>query len=138
MSDGYVARCSSHDGTHSQPARAMLSAELTHPRQGTVVCTVIGEIDMCTVPILDEALRAATHIDPDYLIVDLSGVTFLGSHGLRALMDAHNTQHKTPELCLVADTGAVTRPLKVIGLTDVITLFSNLDTALKAYAVLPE
>jgi anti-sigma B factor antagonist len=138
MSDGYVAHYSSHAGTHSQPAQAMLSAELTHPCRGTVVCTVIGEIDMVTVPILDEALRAAAHIGPDHLIVDLSGVTFLGSHGLHALVDAHDTQHRTPELYIVANTVAVTRPLNVIGLTDVLTLFSDLDTALKAYAVLSE
>ncbi|MGH4024532.1 MAG: STAS domain-containing protein [Pseudonocardiaceae bacterium] len=87
MSDGYVARYSSHDEMHPRPGKTMLSAELTHPCWGTVVCTVIGEIDMFTTPALDEALRAVTHIGPGHLIVDLSGVTFLGSHGLRALVE---------------------------------------------------
>jgi anti-sigma B factor antagonist len=52
---------------------------------GQVVVVVAGEIDMATAPRLGACL--AGHTDRD-VVVDLAGVTFLGSSGLSTLVSA--------------------------------------------------
>jgi len=47
---------------------------------------VVGEIDASTAPALGTALAAADHHP---LVVDLAGVTFCDSSGLRVLLEAH-------------------------------------------------
>jgi anti-anti-sigma factor len=64
--------------------------------------------------------------------VDLSGVTFLGSAGLRALVEISDTHDKNHKLYVVADTVVVKRPLDITGLADVIVRYSELDAALTA------
>ena len=46
-----------------------------------------GELDMATAYCLSDAVREAS-ADHDHVVVDLRGVTFLDSTGLRALMTA--------------------------------------------------
>ncbi|MEV4197586.1 STAS domain-containing protein [Micromonospora globbae] len=56
---------------------------------GEVVLRPVGEIDMATVDVLEKAL--ATALDRPGLravVVDLAGVAFLDSSGVRALVDA--------------------------------------------------
>ncbi|HZP29239.1 MAG TPA: STAS domain-containing protein [Acidimicrobiia bacterium] len=52
---------------------------------GQVAVLVSGEIDMATAPRLESCLRGVTGHD---VVVDLSGVTFLDSAGLAALVNA--------------------------------------------------
>jgi anti-anti-sigma factor len=58
------------------------------------VLTVSGEIDMASGPrlraALDEIIDAPPVAAPSGLVVDLTGVTFLGSAGLAVLVDAHD------------------------------------------------
>jgi anti-sigma B factor antagonist len=116
------------------PAKVAMTAELSRTSTGTMICTVIGEVDLLTAPTLVDTLRTATQSGPAHLIVDLSGVTFLGSHGLRALVDASTTQDSEHNMYLVADTAAVNRPLHVTGLAEVLARFPDLDAALTACA----
>ena len=66
-----------------------------------LILAVTGEVDIATAPELVECLRA--HADHD-LVIDLSGVTFLDSSGINALLvgyravrDAGRTLHVTGE-----------------------------------------
>jgi anti-anti-sigma factor len=58
------------------------------------VLTVSGEIDMASSPrlraALDEIIDVPPVAAPSGLVVDLTGVTFLGSTGLAVLVDAHD------------------------------------------------
>ncbi len=56
-------------------------------RDGLTVVLVTGEVDYATVDRLEEQLAAATN-DPDAseILVDLSGVNFLDSGGIKALL----------------------------------------------------
>ncbi len=120
------------DDLRAQASKVAMSAELSRTSTGTMICTVIGEVDLLTAPTLVDALRTATQSGPAHLIVDLSGVTFLGSHGLRALVDASTTQDREHCMYLVADTVEVNRPLQVTGLAEMIVRFPDLDAALTA------
>ena len=52
---------------------------------------VKGRVDSSTAPQLDEALKAVMEKGRYRIVLDLSGVEFLGSAGLRAIVSAYKT-----------------------------------------------
>jgi anti-anti-sigma factor len=50
---------------------------------------VEGELDVATAPLLDEALKQAEASDAARIVIDLGGVSFIDSTGLRALLEAN-------------------------------------------------
>jgi anti-anti-sigma factor len=102
------------------------------PADGVVVATVAGEVDMLTAPALRAAVLAELE-DCTVLVIDLSGVSFLGSAGLAVLVEAsHEAQRRQVELRLVAAGRSVQRPLEITGLTEVLTTFPSRDDAVGA------
>jgi anti-sigma B factor antagonist len=99
---------------------------------GGVLVHVVGEVDLATAPQLDDQLAAAAErvTSPGPLVVNLTGVAFLASVGLSVLV-------KHDELCreagialqVVSGNRAVARTLRMIGLTETLTVFDTLDTA---------
>jgi anti-sigma B factor antagonist len=90
---------------------------------GTVTVTVVGEVDTFTAPVLRSSLDTQLEQSPKDLIIDLSGVQFLGSAGLAVLVETQKTARaKDVGLTLIATTRAVTRPLEVTGLIDLFTI----------------
>ena len=53
--------------------------------------TVKGRVDSSTAPMLDEALQKIMEEGRYRIVLDLSGVEFLGSAGLRAIVSAYKT-----------------------------------------------
>lgn len=51
---------------------------------------LVGEVDMATVPIFEEAFLSALDEAQDRIVIDLSGVEFMDSSGLNALVRARN------------------------------------------------
>ncbi len=75
-----------------------------------------GEIDAHTAPAVATAIAAAEH---DPLIVDLSGVDFVDSSGLRVLLEAHQARQAAgSSLVLSAPSPAVRRVLDVAGVVE--------------------
>ena len=58
------------------------------PRQELVAISPIGELDMATADDLDDALTVAMECGPAVLLVDLEGLTFMDSTGVRVLFEA--------------------------------------------------
>ena len=88
---------------------------------GTVVW-VQGELDVATSPQLRELLGGMTDGDGP-LVLDMSGVAFLDSTGLGALLGAkHRLQDAGRELVLRAPTRSVLRVLEVSALSDTFTI----------------
>jgi anti-sigma B factor antagonist len=74
---------------------------------------VAGEIDAHTAPALAAALTAADH---DPLVLDLAGVEFVDSSGLRVLLEAHQVREADGRsLVLARPSAAVQRVLDVAG-----------------------
>lgn len=97
------------------------------------VLTVDGEVDMLTTPVLRRRIGEAFNGDPTHLIVDLSGVEFIGSHGLAALLDAQERAgEEGRSLSVVAGTRAARRPIEISGLAQVLNLCEDLDQAQEA------
>ena len=102
------------------------------PVPGVVVATVSGEVDMLTAPNL-RAVVTAELDDCKVLVLDLSGVGFLGSAGLAVLVEAaHEAERRQVELRLVANGRSVRRPLEITGLDEVLTTFPTRDDAVGA------
>lgn len=55
---------------------------------GTAVVTATGELDLATASILQARLDEAARLQPRLLVLDLSGLTFMDSTGLRILLAA--------------------------------------------------
>lgn len=89
-----------------------------------------GVVDMLTAPQLEEALRAAIGKKPAGLVVDLTEVDFLASAGMGVLVAAHDEAGTTTRLCVVAEGPATSRPLKLVGIADIVPLFATLDEAI--------
>lgn len=59
-------------------------------RDGAVVLSVTGELDMNTVEILSERVQQQLDAGAISLVIDLSGLAFMDSSGLRLLIALHD------------------------------------------------
>jgi anti-sigma B factor antagonist len=123
------------DGGGLPRADDLLSVTIDRLERAIVVI-VDGEVDALTVSKLRLAVdRALAEAEGRAIVVDLTEVTFLGTKGLKALVDAHNAAQPGTPLRLVVDhTRPVIRPLQLTGLDRVLALFDYRDEALAADA----
>lgn len=74
-------------------------------RNGVVRLFPRGEIDMATAPLLEEALAIVEESRPAALILDFSGITFMDSTGLHALVRAHGRASQRGRVLAVVNGG---------------------------------
>lgn len=101
-------------------------------RDGVVVVSIAGELDMATVrkvdPVLDDAITRGKSV-----VIDMSGLTFFASTGLTVLARLDEHRRQVPlDVCLVADQRAVILPLRMTGLYDLFPLYPTMPDALNA------
>jgi anti-sigma B factor antagonist len=95
------------------------------------VVEVQTDLDMLGAPYLTEAVRQALNNAPSALIVDLIKVEFLASAGIAALVEAHELAGSTTGFAVVAEGPATSRPLRLLGLDELLSLHPTLDDALR-------
>ena len=95
-----------------------------------VVVSASGVIDMLTAPQLEQAIREAIEKKPAGLVVDFTAVEFLGSAGMGVLVAVHDDVTPDIGFCVVAEGPATSRPLKLVGIADIIQLFATRNEAL--------
>lgn len=97
-----------------------------------LVCTPVGELDLLTAPLFQEALEEA-HKHDAAVVADLSQLRFMGVVGaevlLRASEQAGVQQHA---VAVVTDTRLVRRVLTLTGTDESLTLYPTLDDAIHA------
>ncbi len=81
---------------HGLRARARLPRGVTAPfhldckhDDGSYRLALTGELDLATVPEFERALRTACADGARAVTIDLSGLTFIDSTGLRAILEGH-------------------------------------------------
>jgi anti-sigma B factor antagonist len=94
------------------------------------VVSVAGVVDMLTAPDLEKAIAEAAKSAPTAVVVDMTGVEFLASAGMGVLIAAQDDLSPGVKLAVVADGPATSRPLKLVGVTDVVDLYATLYEAL--------
>jgi len=115
----------SAEGTEA-PFDDVITLSTSTSEDGVVTVTVVGEVDTFTAPVLRSTLDSQLEQQPKELVIDLSGVQFLGSAGLAVLVETQKSSRaRDVALSLIATTRAVTRPLEVTGLIDLFTIADN-------------
>jgi anti-sigma B factor antagonist len=106
---------------------------------GVRLVEVFGELDLATAPRLCAALDAARIHRVKRLVVDLTGVDFCDSTGLRALMGASTEIRvgggRLAIACLPG--GAVARLFEMVGARESLRVFDSQADALASVAQLP-
>lgn len=96
------------------------------------VVGISGVVDMLTAPELEKAITEAAKSSPKAVVVDMTAVEFLASAGMGVLIAAQDELAPDIRFAVVADGPATSRPLKLVGVTDVVDLYATLDEALSA------
>lgn len=108
-----------------------------HWRESTVVVNCTGVLDMLTAPHLEERLATVSAKQPTAVVVDLTDVDFLASHGMNVLLTVRRNLEPHVAFAVVADGPATSRPLTLIGVAEVINMCATLDEALAKVGVEP-
>ena len=108
----------------------MQPVEVVHTDQsGAHIARVAGEIDLATV---DQFRAAFDQLTPgSTYVVDLTGVTFLGSAALSVLAEAHQRAGDSSSLWIVA-TPATRRLVELTGLDRIFNVADSVDSALES------
>lgn len=97
---------------------------------GAIVVSVAGVVDMLTAPQLEAAIESALAQKPAAVVVDFTDVEFLASAGMGVLVAAQEQAGSDVQFSVVADGPATSRPLKLVGIADIVALYATLDEAL--------
>ena len=96
-----------------------------------MVLSVRGAVDMLSAPQFTEAICAALGNAPAGLIVDLTGVEFLASVGMSVLVAAQEAADAmSVRFGIVAEGAATSRPIRLLGIDALLTIYPTLDDAL--------
>jgi anti-anti-sigma factor len=109
-----------------------LGAVETESRNGACVARLSGEIDLDNAAPIFATVRAGAD-GASVLVLDVLGVTFLGSRGLAEIAGLVRDQPTAGWLRIVArPDGPVTRVLDIGGFRDAVLTFDSVDDALAA------
>lgn len=117
----------------SPPHEELLNLSVAEDEDFLTV-SVRGEIDGLTAPRLRSALDDAFgRLDGRVLILDLSLLEFLGSAGLRVLLDgaraAAHTPGYRPMRVVVDQNRPVILPIEIVGLDHILALYHSVNDA---------
>lgn len=100
-----------------------------------VVLRVSGELDTTSTDLLTDPIGEHVVAGNRAVIIDLSGVRFLGSAGLEALvLGQQRATSAGVAFVLVADNRAALRPIQATGLDTVFTIVPSVDQAMERYS----
>ncbi|MFN8123781.1 MAG: STAS domain-containing protein [Thermoleophilia bacterium] len=94
-------------------------------RPNATVLRLTGELDLATAPDVLAAVEAATGDGTSRLVLDMSGVSFIDSTGVRTLLEANRVAGN--DLSLLAPSPAVTRVLELTELRGHLHEIADLD-----------
>ena len=87
---------------------------------------------MLTSPKLEVSIASSLQSNPSAIVIDLTDVDFLASAGMGVLVAARDQAAAGVKFGVVANGPATSRPLKLVGLADLVGLYETLDEALVA------
>jgi anti-anti-sigma factor len=89
-----------------------------------------GEVDVAAVPKLERALEAAIETTAGGFVIDLSGVEFLDSSGLLALLNARGLLAREERaLAVVCPASPVRHLLEVAGVSELLAVCDSREDA---------
>lgn len=82
---------------------------------GTAMITLVGELDAAAAPLFRADIERAGKERPERLVLQLQGLTYMASAGLRALIFAKQTMGPSVDLYLVAPQEGVLETIRLTG-----------------------
>lgn len=97
-----------------------MTLEIKKATEGTVI-EVVGRLDTVTAPALEKAI-AENVGEADRLTLDIQGVEYISSAGLRVLLGAQKKLQKAGSLKLVHVCESVMEVFEITGFADILTI----------------
>src|SRR5688572_10106543 len=110
-----------------------MDLQVSTSRRGSfAVLTVVGEVDLDTAGTLADEVSTALGDGATHLVVDLGGVTFFDSSGIKVLVSTRKrTQQSGQGLSLVAVPRVVMRVLTVTALDTAFAIHDSVDDVVR-------
>jgi anti-sigma B factor antagonist len=100
--------------------------------RGATVVTLAGELDLYNANSVRDALIECASEEPERLVVELSGVTFIDSTALGVLVEARTRLTNRRGFLLAAPGREVRRALEISGLDRHFAVYETVDDAVAA------
>ena len=97
-----------------------MTIEIKRSAQNTIIA-LGGRLDTTTAPALDKMIREDLG-DDTYLVLDVKGLEYLSSAGLRVLLYAHKKLQKTGSMKIIHVREAVMEVLEMTGFADILVI----------------
>ena len=102
----------------------------TRAEDGATIVAVAGSVDAVTSPRLSEALQAAVTGGGQRVVVDLAGVTYISSAGLRAILSGVKAARTAGgDLVVAAAQPRVRNVFELAGLTTIVAFHDEVAAA---------
>jgi anti-sigma B factor antagonist len=110
----------------------VLNIEQEHTEDGYTICRPIGELDAFTVSQFRQAL--AEIASKPRLVIDMSGVPFVDSAGLGALIGGiRRARELGGDVVVVCNRPSLVRTLRTTGFDRIVTMTETVDEAKEAF-----
>jgi len=120
---------------HRQTVHLYLTIREVRQRPDLEKIVPVGEIDLCTAPVLARVLEDADRRQVPNVLVDLSQVDFLALVGVQTLLTATAKAAATNRrMVVVAPTATVQRVLSLSDVTGELEIYTSAARALSALA----
>ncbi len=111
----------------------MLTIEQEHTGDGYTICRPVGELDAFTVSQFRQAL--AEIASSPRLIIDMSGVPFVDSAGLGALIGGiRRAREMGGNVVVVCNRASLVRTLRTTGFDRIVAMTETIDEAKDAFS----
>jgi anti-anti-sigma factor len=115
----------------SDQSSELFVIDVSQPSEGLYVVALSGEMDIATSPEFTSRMTRLDAVDSSRVVVDLSGLTFLDSSGINALVSAAKTvEAGGGKVTLAAPTSHIRQVFDIVQLSDVVAIELSLEAAL--------
>lgn len=105
--------------------------DVTQPSEGIYLVSLTGEMDIANAPEFTSRMGQLGVLGSRRVVVDLSGLTFLDSSGINALVSAAKAiEASGGEVALAAPTAHVSQVFEIVNLSEVVTIEQSVEAAL--------
>lgn len=113
--------------------QSKVKAILSDEKENAIIVTANGRIDSETAPAFDAELVRAIEINSN-LVIDLTGVDYMSSAGLRAITKASQAAQKAGGIVKLASVPQeIMSIMYTVGLNQKISSFATVDEAMSSF-----
>ena len=97
-----------------------MTIEIKKNAEATVI-EIVGRLDTITAPALDKTINEDVAVGVD-LVLDLKGMEYISSAGLRVLLSAQKKMQKNGSMKLINVCASVMEVFEMTGFADILTI----------------